>query len=126
MILLFNQINYIGASAIFSIGLYMVLVQGNLVRKIIGINLMETSVFLIFVTIGFVRGANAPVVSANPESGYYGTYINPLPSALILTGIVVALSITVFALSLVIRIHKTYGTVETDRILEIRRKEADD
>lgn len=130
------QINYIGAAAIFAIGLYIVLVHGNLVRKIIGINLMETAVFLVFVTIGYVRQGRAPIVAGGTiaegtiadgtiaEGAVAVQYVNPLPSALILTGIVVAVSITVYALSMVIRIHQAYGTIEIEEILQIREREA--
>lgn len=116
-----NQINFIGAAAIFVVGLYMVIIHGNLIRKIIGINLMETAVFLVFVTIGYVRNGRAPIIS---DSSAGSVYVNPLPSALILTGIVVAVSITVYALSMVVRIHETYGTVEIDEILRIRDAES--
>ncbi len=119
--LLVHQINYVGAAALFVIGLYMVIIHGNLIRKIIGINLMETAVFLVFVTIGYVEGARAPVLS---DTSGAVVYVNPLPSALILTGIVVAVSITVYALSMVIRIHRAYGTIELEEILRIREREA--
>ena len=115
-----DQINYIGAAALFCIGLYMVLVHTNLIKKIIGINIMETSVFLVIVTIGFVRSGRAPIVR---DSVAEVSYVNPLPSALILTGIVVAVSITVYALSMVVRLHEAYGSVELDVILEKRRLE---
>jgi multicomponent Na+:H+ antiporter subunit C len=121
---LLYQINYIGAAALFSIGLYMVLIHGNLVRKIIGINLMETAVFLVFVTIGYVRGARAPVIAEINALETAAAYVNPLPSALILTGIVVAVSITVYALSLVLRIHRLFGTIEMEEILLIRERES--
>lgn len=115
-----DQVNYIGAVALFVIGLYMVLIRTNLVKKVIGMNIMETSVFLFFVTIGFLRDGEAPIIS-DPQA--HTAYINPLPSALILTGIVVAVSITVFALSLIIRIHALYGTADMDEIQKIREQE---
>lgn len=104
-----TQLNFVGAAIIFTIGLGVVILHNNLIRKIIGINLMETAVFLVFVTIGFVADPTAPT--------------NPLPAALILTGVVVAVSITVFALSIVVRLHGAYGTVELDRILALRAAE---
>ncbi len=120
---LLNQINYVGAAALFVIGLYMVLTQSNLIKKIIGINIMETAVCLFFVTVGFVREARVPIVSFSDPALLY---VNPLPSALILTGIVVAVSITVYALSLVVGIHAAYGTIELDEILEIQAREHHD
>lgn len=123
MELLTQQVNYIGASALFVIGLYMVIARDNLVQKIIGINIMETSVFLVFVAIGFVYGGAAPIVGSSDTQGLY---VNPLPSALILTGIVVAVSITVFALSIIIGIYRSYGTIELSEIRAIRSEKASD
>jgi multicomponent Na+:H+ antiporter subunit C len=99
------------------------LTHPNLIKKIIGINIMETSVFLLFVSIGFIRGGNAPILTLD---GTPSVYVNPLPSALILTGIVVAVSITVYALSMIIKIYDAYGTIELDEIMQIRSEEADD
>ena len=118
-----GNINYIGAMVLFVIGLYTVLTHPNLIKKIIGINIMETSIFLFFVSIGYVQGARAPLV--NPGNGGQ-LLVNPLPSAMILTGIVVALSVSAFALSLVVRLHQLYGTIELDEIIQIRSVETDD
>ena len=109
-----DNINYIGAFSLFVIGLFTVLTHSNLLKRIIGVNIMETSVFLFFVSIGFIRGANAPIVEQGTGESFY---VNPLPSAMILTGIVVAVSITAYALSLLIRLYKEYGTLEVDEIL---------
>ena len=119
----FQNINYIGSSVLFVIGLYTVLTHPNLIKKIIGINIMETSVFLLFVSIGFVQGGRAPILNLD---GSASVYVNPLPSALILTGIVVAVSITVYGLSMIIQIYDAYGTIELDEIMQIRSEEAND
>ncbi len=110
-----DNINYIGAFVLFVIGLYTVLTHPNLLKRVIGVNIMETSIFLFFVSIGYVRGAQAPIVVK--LSGEL-IYVNPLPSAMILTGIVVAVSITAYALSLIIKLHESYGTIELDEILK--------
>ena len=115
-----DNINYIGAMVLFVVGLYTVLTHSNLMKKIIGINIMETSIFLFFVSIGYVKGASAPIL--DPSSGQL-VYVNPLPAAMILTGIVVAVSITAFALSIIIKIHEAYGTIELDEIMKIRSAE---
>ncbi len=115
--LIIDNINYIGAMILFTIGLYTLLTHSNLLKKVIGINIMETSIFLFFVSVGYIRGANAPIIDLNNGNL---TYINPLPSAMILTGIVVGVSVTAFALSLIVRIHEAYGTLELDEIMEIR------
>lgn len=120
---LVQNINYIGSSFLFVIGLYTVLTHPNLIKKIIGINIMETSVFLFFVSIGFIRGGRAPILQLD---GSPAVYVNPLPSALILTGIVVAVSITVYGLSMIIKIYDAYGTIELDEIMQIRSEEAND
>ena len=117
-----NHINYIGASAIFVIGLYSVLTHENLIKRIIGINIMYTAVFLFFISIGYINNANPPIVNFDQANLIY---INPVPSALILTGIVVSVSVTAFSLSLIIRIYESYGTINNDelaKIKEVKRK----
>lgn len=118
-----NNINYIGAFILFIIGLYTLLTHSNLLKKVIGINIMETSIFLFFVSIGYIKGANAPIIDLTNGNL---TYINPLPSAMILTGIVVGVSVTAFALSLIVKIHQAYGTLELDEIMEIRSGKIND
>lgn len=120
---IYQNINYIGSSFLFVIGLYTVLTHPNLIKKIIGINIMETSVFLFFVSIGFIQGGRAPILNLD---GKPALYVNPLPSALILTGIVVAVSITVYALSMIVKIYEAYGTIELDEIMKIRSEEANE
>lgn len=106
--------NYYEATAIilFGIGFTTLLLQKNLIKKIIGLNIMDTSIFLFLAAKGYIEGAKAPIV--NPE---VSQYINPLPSALVLTGIVVAVSLTAFFLALSLRIYKYFGTLDTDKII---------
>lgn len=115
-----DNINYIGAFILFVIGLYTVLTHSNLLKRIIGVNIMETSIFLFFVSIGYIKGAQAPIIDMALGDI---VYVNPLPSAMILTGIVVAVSITAYALSLIIRIHEAYGSIDLNEIL--RPKDGD-
>ncbi len=117
-----EHVNYIGAACLFVVGLYTVVTHNNFIKKIIGINIMETSVFLLFVSIGFVHGASPPVLTLGDTGG---PFVNPLPSALILTGIVVGVSITVYGLSMVIQIHQLYGTIELDEILDTEESKDD-
>ena len=114
-----DHINYLGAVALFVIGLHTVVTHSNLIKKIMGINIMGTAVFLFFVAIGNVTGGVPPIVT-----GDEALYINPLPSVLILTGIVVVVSITVYSLSLVVRIYETHGTVDQKEIAKLNDKEA--
>lgn len=120
---LLDHINYVGSVTLFVIGLYTVLTHSNLLKKVIGINIMETSIFLFFVSIGYISGGKTPIIYPGTEDVYY---VNPLPSTLILTGIVVALSITVYSLSLIMRLYKEYGTLDMDKIMEIRSETQDE
>ena len=94
-------------------GFYAVIARGNLVKKVIGLNIFQISVFLLYITMGKVRGGTAPILSDRFEK-----YSNPLPSVLILTAIVVGVATTALALALIVRIQETYGTIEEDEILE--------
>jgi multicomponent Na+:H+ antiporter subunit C len=107
---------YFFAIILFIIGFHTMLTHNNLIKKIIGMNIMDTAIFLFFVSIGYVKGGRAPIL----EPGVAHQYINPLPSALILTGIVVAVSVTAYSLSLVIKLYKHYGTIDAEEIMRIR------
>lgn len=113
-----NNYYYLVAIILFLIGFHTMLTHSNLIKKVIGMNIMETSIFLFFVSIGYVDGRNAPIVGPNAAG-----YINPLPSALILTGLVVGVSLTAFSLSLIMKLYKYYGTLDADEIMRIRSQE---
>lgn len=108
-----EHINYLGAMALFVIGLHTVVTHANLIKRVIGLNIMGTGIFLFFIAIGNVTGGEAPII--DPDNANQ-LFINPVPSVLILTGIVVVVSLTVYSLSLVIRIYETYGTVDQEEI----------
>ena len=93
-------------------GFYVVISRSNLVKKVIGLNIFQTSVFLLFISMGKVFGGTAPIVDDR-----FGTYSHPLPSVLILTAIVVGVATTAVALALIVRIREAYGTIEEDEIL---------
>lgn len=117
---LLKHTNYLGAIALFIIGLYTVLTHNNVLKKVIGINIMETSVFLFFVSIGMIQFGRAPIIKIDQIDI---TYVNPLPSALILTGIVVAVSITAYSLSLIIQLYREYGTLDLDKMLDTKEEQ---
>lgn len=96
-------------------GLYIVVARGNLLKKIVGLNLFQTSVFMLYISMGKVTGGTAPILTGNPNE----VYSNPLPHVLILTAIVVGIATTALGLALIVRINETYGTIEEDEILEI-------
>jgi multicomponent Na+:H+ antiporter subunit C len=107
---------YMVAIILFVIGMFTMLTHSNLIKKIIAMNIMDTSVFLLFVAIGYTYGGQAPIY----REGVEVIYVNPLPGSLMLTGIVVAVSVTAYALSLAVKIYRYYGTCDYDEICEIR------
>jgi len=92
-------------------GFYTVISRGNLVKKIVGLNIFQTSVFILYISLGYVEGGVAPILEEGVE-----LYSNPLPHVLILTAIVVGVATTALGLALVVRIREAYGTVEEDEI----------
>lgn len=94
-------------------GFYTVISRGNLIKKIAGVNIFQTSVFLLYISIGYVSDGTPPIIAEG-----YTTYSNPLPHVLILTAIVVGVSTTALGLALVVRIKEAYGTIEEDEIHE--------
>ncbi len=112
--------NYYDSASIvlFGIGLATLMLNKNLIKKIIGMNIMDTSVFLFLVSKGYIAGRNAPIITDKYEG--INAYVNPIPSALILTGIVVAVSVTAFLLALTIKMHEIYGTVDLEEILKMK------
>ena len=101
------------------IGFYAMIAKHNFIKKIIGMNIFQTAVFLFYITIGKVSGGTAPIVWEHAK-----LYDNPVPHVLILTAIVVSVSTTAVAFGLIIRIQRAYGTIEGDQILDARRQES--
>lgn len=97
-------------------GFYMLIAHGNLILKVIGLNIFQTSVFFLYILLSKVEGGTAPILDAN-----FTIYSNPLPHVLILTAIVVGIATTALAAALIIRIHGAYGSIEED---EIHRQDA--
>ena len=92
-------------------GFYIVIAHDNLVKKIIGLNIFQASVFILYITFGKVQGGTAPIIAEGIT-----TYSNPLPHVLILTAIVVGVATTALGLALVVRINEAYGSIEDDEI----------
>mgnify|MGYP001393519174 CR=1 FL=1 len=112
----------VAAVLLFGIGFLNMLLQQNLVKKVVGFNIMDSAVFLLLASLGYIEGGVAPIVG---EAGYNPLYINPIPSGLVLTGIVVSVSITAFSLALIQRIYRRYGTVVLSELLEAAGREED-
>lgn len=98
------------------IGLYMMIANANLVKKVIGLNLFQTSVFLFFIAAAYVTGGSPAIV---PPDGSGGPYVSPLPHVIVLTAIVVGVSLTAVALALIVRIHEEYGTLDESVLREV-------
>lgn len=109
------------AMILFAIGFGNLLIQKNLIKKIIGLNIMDSAVYLFLAEKGYVNGRIAPIVVDGVQS--VEAYINPVPSGLVLTGIVVSVSVTALMLSLTIRLYMRYHTLNLDEISTQLRKE---
>jgi multicomponent Na+:H+ antiporter subunit C len=94
-------------------GLYILIARGNLIKKLIGLALLQTSVYLLYIGPGKLLGGTAPIVAER-----FTTYSNPLPHVLILTAIVVGVATLALGLAITVRIHDAYGSIEEDEILE--------
>ena len=103
--------NYLIVVFLMMAGFYVVISQGNLVKKLIGLGLFQTSVFILYITMGNLDGGAAPIVAEGVTA-----YSSPLPHVLILTAIVVGVATTALGLALVVRIQEAYGSVEEDEI----------
>ena len=112
-----NLLNNYGstiAMILFGIGLINLLLQKNLIKKILGLNIMDTAMYLFLALKGYVVGRKAPIVVDGIQS--VEAYVNPIPSGLVLTGIVVSVSVTALMLSLTIRLYQRYRTLDLDEI----------
>lgn len=118
---LLNNYEEAVAMILFAVGFSNLLLQKNLIRKIIGMNIMDTSVYLFLALKGYIEGRKAPIVVDGVQS--MEAYINPIPSGLVLTGIVVSVSVTALMLSLTIRLYYRYHTLDLDEISAKLKKE---
>ncbi len=109
------------AMIIFGIGFTNLLLQKNMIKKIIGLNIMDTAIYLFLAQKGYIDGRLAPIIVNGVTEAE--NYINPIPSGLVLTGIVVSVSVTALMLSLTIRMYQRYHTLDLDEISTQLRKE---
>jgi multicomponent Na+:H+ antiporter subunit C len=100
--------NYWIVIALMMAGLYAVMARSNLVKKVIGLNIFQSSVFLFYISMGKIKDGTAPILTGNPDA----VYTNPLPHVLILTAIVVGVATTALGLALIVRIREAFGTIE--------------
>ena len=116
--------NYYEAAAVIllGIGFMNLLLAKNLIKKFIGLNIMDTAVYLFLAAKGYITARAAPII-AQGTAARVEDYINPVPSGLVLTGIVVSVSVTAFSLALVQRLYKHYGSLDLDEIMKKAKKE---
>lgn len=105
---------------LFGVGFTMLMLHRNLIKKIMGMNIMDTAVYLFLAAKGYIKGRMVPIVADGIQD--VSAYINPVPSGLVLTGIVVSVSTTALMLALTIRLYERYGSLDLDQIL-MRAKE---
>ena len=111
------------AMILFAIGFCMLLFHRNLVKKIMGLNIMDTGVYLFLASMGYVQGRVAPIMPDPSQAATVEQYINPIPGGLVLTGIVVSVSVTALMLALTVRLYKRYRTLNLDEIYQKAREE---
>lgn len=109
-----SHYNYWIVIFLMMVGLYTVISRGNLIKKIIGLNVFQVSVFFLYISMSTVKDGAAPIIAEGVK-----IYSNPLPHVLILTAIVVGVATTALGLALVVRIKEAYGTIEEDEIHEM-------
>jgi len=108
---------YATFSVLLAVGLYMMIASPNLVKKVIGLNLFQSAIFLFFVATAYVQGGSVPVIPTT--GGTPGEYASPLPHVIVLTAIVVGVSLTAVALALIVRLYTEYGTLNEGTIREV-------
>lgn len=114
--LIFAKYNYIIYITLMTIGFYGMIAKSNLIKKLIGMSIFQYSIFLFYISAADVEGGTAPILLEEPA-----LYVNPLPHVLILTAIVVAVSTLAVGLSLAVRIHREFRTLDEDKIIELSK-----
>ncbi len=119
--LLYENLEQTVSVILFGIGFTILLLQRNLIRKIIGLNIMDTAVYLFLASMGYITGRKAPIVVDGIQE--VAAYINPIPAGLVLTGIVVSVSFTGIMLALTVRLYRRYRTLDIDVIMLLAKGE---
>ncbi|MDA9246532.1 cation:proton antiporter subunit C [Rhodobacteraceae bacterium] len=118
-----GHLNYWLFILLMMLCLYLVIARGNLIKKIVGLNIFQTSVFMFYISIGKVSGGTAPIFPIDMNIDPATVYSNPLPHVLILTAIVVGIATTALGLALIVRIREAYGTIEDEDITLLESQE---
>lgn len=110
-----THLNDITAAILFMIGFANLLFHKNMIRKIVGLNIMDTAIYLLLASQGYIAGRKTPIITNGVSDA--AAYINPIPTGLVLTGIVVSVSVTALMLSLTVRMYEKYRTLDLDKVL---------
>ena len=117
-----NHLTDVVSVILFIIGFANLLLHRNMIKKIIGLNIMDTAIYMLLASQGYSKGLKAPIIIDGVTDA--SAYINPIPSGLVLTGIVVSVSVTALMLSMTIRMYREYHTLDLDLILmQVRKKD---
>ncbi len=117
-----NHLTDVVSVILFIIGFANLLLHRNMIKKIIGLNIMDTAIYMLLASQGYITGLKAPIIIDGVTDA--SAYINPIPSGLVLTGIVVSVSVTALMLSMTIRMYREYHTLDLDLILmQVRKKD---
>ena len=122
---IYAHIDEAAAIVLFAIGFTTLLVNKNLIKKIIGFSMMDNAIYLFLASYGYIDGRISPIIADTSASLDVSTYVNPLPAGLVLTGIVVSVSVTAIMLALTVRLYRRYHTLDIDEIA-LLAKEADE
>lgn len=124
-----SHYNYWVVIFLMMVGFYILISRGNLIKKIVGLNVFQTSVFMLYISMGKITGGTPPILVGDAHGDAHGgeavehvVYSNPLPHVLILTAIVVGIATTSVGLALAVRIKEAYGTLEEDEINRIEAR----
>ena len=117
-----GQWNYFLVILLMMIGFYAVIARGNMVKKMVGLNIFQTSVFMLYISMGKISEGTAPILTGDAAT----VYSNPLPNVLILTAIVVGVATTAVGYALIIRIQESFDTIEDDDIILLMEDETED
>ena len=123
---LMNHYQEIAALLLFGIGFTTLLLNRNMIKKIIGFSMMDSAIYLFLASYGYIRGRVAPIIEDAAAPIEVSTFVNPLPAGLVLTGIVVSVSVTAIMLALTVRLYRRYHTLDIDEIAQLAREASPD
>ena len=128
MSFLLSNLPEIVSMILFGIGVVNLLLANNLIKKIIGLNIMDSAGYLFLAAKGYIQGRIAPIIPAEAAGSVDPSlYVNPIPAGLVLTGIVVSVSVTAISLALTVRLYERFHTINLDEILaELREREREE